>query len=484
MSKASKLVAIALMAVVVASGAGYWLFSPKPTSEIVNYTSAETSLEVNRTTPEQTLTTSTSSPTTTAAETTLWINVTATKPVSYYISLLKSAQTQPYVQLAWELQGLPDATNATAVAKITYLALNATNPEVKEAFELMMKGGTPDLLDYTYTVPRYNTEVQVLYWLACLNEFKADDTLALAIAMVHGLWVTMGDEQVREAVKKDTSDLLTFFRETNELQRQRGYYQLEDYPLEAKVTLAWTGNLTPIDGPVQLTRYREKKPGLGIYQWMMPRSRTLIKMREIVVSVGWDKDVRRTIANLEYYFYFDRGLTQSSHWEYTTGDKEILVDGQQVSNGYIHDMNWMLEHYLETGRGIGQCSVETSWINTLAKSVGISSDHFMNQFRSGDGTFYGHSHVVFFDPLTKSWIAYERQLEADVFTFREVPGSAVNMYVLRPPVRQQGYLKQWDQGRLWNGNSVHLQVVDVNDIVTEFTKGVPTSQMKQWLLYS
>jgi hypothetical protein len=77
---------------------------------------------------------------TSVSETTLWINVTAAKPVSYYVSLLKSTQTQPYLQLAWELQGLPDATNATAVAKITYLTLNATNPEVKEAFELMMKG--------------------------------------------------------------------------------------------------------------------------------------------------------------------------------------------------------------------------------------------------------------------------------------------------------------------------------------------------------
>lgn len=178
---------------------------------------------------------------------------------------------------------------------------------------------------------------------------------------------------------------------------------------------------------------------------------------------------------MEYYFYFDRGLTQSSHWDYTTGDKEILVDGQQVSNGYIHDMNWMVEHYLETGKGIGQCSVETSLINTLAKSVGLSSNHFMNQFKTVDGTYYGHSHVVFFDPATKSWMAYERQLEADVFTFHGVPGVILNTYVFRPPVRQQGYLKQWNEGTLWNGNSVYLRTAHVNDVVREFTEGVPTS---------
>jgi hypothetical protein len=278
MSKASKLVAILLIAVVVAAGAGYWLFSPKPTSEIVNYASAETSLEVSRRTPEQTLTTSTSSPTTTAAETTLWIKVTAAKPVNYYTSLLKSTGAQPYVELGWELQALPDATNATAIAKITYLALNATNPEVEEAFQLMTKGGTPSPSDFTYTVPNYNTELEVLYWLALQNEFKRDDTLALAIAMVHGLWVTMGDSQVKEAVRKDASDLLHFYRETNRLQDELKRPKLEDYPLEAKIALGWTGSFTtgPEGGPFSLAGgnapswpvidFRKQKPSIFHYR--------------------------------------------------------------------------------------------------------------------------------------------------------------------------------------------------------------------------
>jgi len=68
--------------------------------------------------------------------------------------------------LAKELRKLPDLKNATAVAKITYLALNATNPEVKEAFELMIKGGTPSPTDFSYGVPRFNTELWGLYQLA------------------------------------------------------------------------------------------------------------------------------------------------------------------------------------------------------------------------------------------------------------------------------------------------------------------------------
>jgi hypothetical protein len=50
----SKLAAIAPLAVVVVAGAVYWLFYPKPTSEIMNQTSEGTSLEVSRKTSEQT----------------------------------------------------------------------------------------------------------------------------------------------------------------------------------------------------------------------------------------------------------------------------------------------------------------------------------------------------------------------------------------------------------------------------------------------
>lgn len=243
-SKGSKLIALVLVAVVVAAGFGYWVVIPRMPSENVNYTTQQTSLLSPSLRISQSVTSSTVF--TSASETTLWINVTATKPVSYYLGLLESNGTQPYVQLARELRKIPDLTNVTAVAKITYLALNAINPEVKEAFELIIKGGTPSQSDFSYPVPPYNTELEVLYWLALQNEFKRDDTLALAIAMVNGLWVTMGDNPVRESVKKDTSGLLAFLRETNELQEQRGYYRLEAHTLEAKILLAWTGNQAPI----------------------------------------------------------------------------------------------------------------------------------------------------------------------------------------------------------------------------------------------
>jgi hypothetical protein len=245
-----------------------------------------------------------------------WITVSQVRSVNYYVSLLESNGTQPYVQLANELQKLPDYSNATAVAEITLLALNATNPEVKEAFELMMRGGTPDSRDYSYPVPTYNTELEILYWLACQNAFKKDDTLALAVAMSNGIWVSMGTDQVQLQVRKDTSDLLLFYRETNELQEQRGYPQLENYPLEAKVGLGWTGSLsmhwmgdrTQLRYPASLVFWKAVRLPLIVYEKDTVSVETLRKMRDLAISRGWwEKDVNLSIGTMERYFYFTPG---------------------------------------------------------------------------------------------------------------------------------------------------------------------------------
>ena len=376
-SKGSKLVAILLIVVVVAAGVGYWLFYPKP-NQTSNYTSEGTSLEVRRTS-EQTPTTS-SSLTNVAPEITLWLNVTATKPASYYISLLKSSGAQPYVELGWELQALPDATNATAIAKITYLALNATSPEVKEAFELMMKGGKPSPSDFHYLVPNYNTELQVLYWLALQNDFKKDDTLVLSVAMVNGLWVTMGDDQVRHAVHDDTTQLLRYLRETNELQKQRGYHELESFPLEAKIYLVWTGNQAPIY--VFLGSKYDYKPVLlatrldaRTYENNTVSVNTLRQMRSVADERGWiTRDVNSYENTIESYFYFAGGICRASrNWVCPA-----------PNDSYIGNVDLMSDFFLATGKGVGQCYEETQFIDAWCKSWGYQSlaviDHLPQQF--------------------------------------------------------------------------------------------------------
>ena len=486
MSKGSKLTAIVLLAVVVVGGLGYWLLAPRMPSGLVTYTTQETSL---LTSSEQTTHSTSTLSIAVTSKTKLWINVTATKPVSYYLSLLKSTGTQPYVQLAWELQALPDATNATAIAKITYLALNATNPEVEEAFELMIKGGTPDPKDFAYPVQRYNTELQVLYWLACQNEFKTEDTLVLAIAMVNGLWITIGDKSVRQDVGNDTGQLLRFLRETNEIQLKRGNIPLEDYPLEAKICLAYTSSIGTIDGPHSLWKFVEKRASRKDYRWVRYDVDVLRKMRGIAFEKGWfEESVDSTARNVEDYFYFS-GFAE--HWTYSTrtgdipGVTESLIEvyGELMPDHSIYNLQFYLEQYLSKGRGVGDCGDETYFMEAWTKSLGIATNFVLHQIIL-DGKFYGHAHMIYYEPATKTWKAYAEQLAYKMYYNK--PDLPFYVFIFRPPVRQAGYFKLSPIRDTRFGYSGTAYVHPTRQTPAEFRSiyltGCATSQMKQWLL--
>jgi len=485
-SKLSKLFAVALMAVLVVAGFGYWALAPKTPSQLVTSTTQQTS---PLTSSEQTRLTSTLSVALTS-ETAQWVNVSAAQPVSYYLGLLESNGTQPYVQLAKELRKIPDLKNAIAVAKITYLALNATNPEVQEAFELMMKGGTPNPRDFTYAVPKYNTELQVLYWLALQNEFKKDDTLALAISAVNGLWVTIGDGMVRQDVKNDTTQFLRFLRETNEIQLNRGQIPLEDYPLEAKICLAFTSSIGTIDGPHSLWKFVEKRASQKDYRWVRYDVHILEKMREIAFERGWfEGSVDSNVKNIEDYFYFS-GFAE--HWTYSTrtGDipgvteSSIEVYGELVPDHSIYNLRFYLERYLSMDRGLGDCGDETYFMEAWSKSLGIATNFVLHQIIVDD-KFYGHAHMIYYEPRTKSWKAYAGQL--DYGTYYNNPDLPFYIFIFRTPVEQAGYFSLAPIKETRFGNSGTAYVVG-KQTPAEFKRvydtGCPTSQMKQWLLYS
>lgn len=505
--KGSKLIAIALVVVVVGAGFGYWMLAPKMPIQPVTYTTQQTSLTSQSQTAVQSWTTSsTITSSTTLAESVQWINVSAAavQPISYYLNLLESNGTEPYVQLARELHKLPDLKNATAVAKIAYLVLNATNPEVKEAFELMIRGGTPGPRDFTYSVPRYNTELQVLDWLASENEFKKDDTLALAIAMVNGFWVTTGDEQVDKAVANDTSDLLQFFRETNELQRLRGYSELEKYPLEAKLCLAWTGGDPARGGRAHyqlmngswtggdiagglaektlnvhhLITYEHRQMDLHGYRWNTVSVSTLRRMQAKMIEMHWiAQSATITVRNIEEYFFFSGG---ADHWMFTQpNDSMIEFDGEQTINHNMNNPNLVFEHYLTTGKALGVCGDEASVIESLSKSWGISTIRLTRTYGTKGGS--NHDHIVYYDPATRTWKCYEKQLDIG-------RSGTWNVYLFTPPVLQHNYfVYRSDSQQTWErmANVYYtMQGLAGESTADLFLKGVPTAEVKQWLLYS
>jgi hypothetical protein len=422
-------------------------------------------------------------------ESTSWVNVDVTKSVNFYFTLLESSKTEPYPTLAKELKKLPYLFNASAIAKITYLALNATNPEVKEAFELMIRGGTPDQSDFSYPVPKYNTELEVLYWLALQNEFKKDDTLALAIAMTNGFWATTGNEQVREALKHDIIDVIIFYRETNGLQTQRGYFQLEKYPLEAKIMLGWLGPSNNLCSWAthRLQHYVREKVNLHDYLWNVANVSTLRAMRKEMDRMNWiNSDVNIVTANLEQYFWFTGDMLTLPHWHWVYTDQisetdTATIDGEKTNLVGFRNMNWMFSYYLETGKGVGACIDEAPFIRTWLLSWGMSANSVDIENKE-----VGHTYAIYFDPLANSWKAYSGQLNGGAgahasFTLQ------TDLYIFKPPTLQGRYFTIAGRGSTgvpYDVGSDHIiKGTTLESIRDLFSAGVDSPQMRHWVMY-
>jgi hypothetical protein len=424
-----------------------------------------------------------------------WIRITQVKPVDYYLSLLYSNGTSPYGHLYWELRKLPDITNATAVAKITYLALNATNPEVKEAFELMIKGGTPDLRNFSYAVPEYNTELQVLYWLACQNEFKTDDTLALAIAMVNGIWITIGDDQVRDAVKTNATDLLAFFRETDELQGGVKAPQLSRYPLEAMMSLVWTAGQNLNNGPHSLfssNPWFRDRPQTRIdikdYEWNTLSVQGLRKARQIVQNKSWNRnDYASIFLTIEGYFASpseEGGPNWVGGWPGYKTKETTNVHGEKVPINNINNPDFEIEYLIKTGKGIGTCDDQAIMMEALCKSWGIATTTIYRMW-GGPGDV-GHTHAICFDPKRRIWFGSSGQL--GVNKDRTDRSNQVTMYLARPPWNQHHVLEWTPDPFVPSYHMSKLCYVTfrmtAQQVYDSFSTGVSVSAMKQWLLYS
>jgi len=437
-----------------------------------------------------------------SSQTSAWITVGQVKTIDYYLTLLQSNGTEPYVQVATELGKLPDLQNATAVAEITYLALNATNPEVREAFQLIIKGGTPDQNDLVgnwklqYSVPTYNTELEVLYWLACQNEFKKDDTLALAIAIVNGLWVSMGDEQVRAAVQRDTSLMLTFGRETSEWQRSVGLsYNLEQYPLEAKVCWAWTGNDPgrgghyiidrlysgkSVSNPTgkslnlhPLTEYTQRLDLKG-YVWNTVDPNNLARIRQFILDKKYGANEMSQVA-----ITIDQRLNSVLDYK-SPNDSFIVVNGETTVNHNMNNANFEFEYLLSTGKIIGVCDDRATIVDAFLKSIGISSSVMIHVWGFGGAS---HTHIFYYDAGLSSWSAPNFEFELG----SQLTYSMANVYLVRPPLNLKGYLSThsdlvWPS---WSMLSSYYLMGKVSPtaVRNQFQTGIGSGQMKQWLIY-
>jgi len=398
-----------------------------------------------------------------------------------YPDPLTRLENNGYEDLAAQLRALPEitdgitVTDTEALEDIATLALTATDPEVREALGLMVNGGIgSDLVVYG---PSWNTQLQALFWLAQQNEFRPNDNLAQAIAMVNGLWVAMGDNEVDQAVFSEVNTFLEFQRTYNP--------HVEQYPLEALVTLSWMGNYSVSGGRVfPLRNYKDQPISLQVYEWNTVEVDTLLQMRGRAVGRGWiGENSGETIGNIENYFYFDG---HSEHWEYASDSVNhqiIEVDGIMVANHDLNNVHFIWGHYLETDKGIGECGDNAILTEAIAKSLGIPVTEVIRQATDTEKVVDSHMFPLYRGD-DGSWTAYDKELDIG----QGLPYD-YTLYVARPPINHADCLNYWREEPYyirWFGNMYYIpdRTFRIDEIRTLISNGITSQEMKEWLIDS
>ena len=349
---------------------------------------------------------------------------------------------------------------------IVALAVTATSPEIREAFDLMVKGGSRK-------GSFLNAELQVLYQLAKDNEFNRNDTLAQAVAISNGVWLAMGNKDVGRIACEDANSLLQYGRETALWQEEQGLaHNLEEYPLEAKACWAWRGGMTMINGPFRIEDRAEKRFGKEVYEWNTVSPATLRKMKQFVYENLFDMTLGEVFENLEEYFYFEG---YSAHMDYQVHQRQIEIDGKHVMNRHINNIDWQYARFEKEKRIFGVCNDEAPFIEALMKSIGGATTTVNTNWK-GDG----HSYAIYFDPATSCWKKYHKQMgnmscgeDDNSFSF-----------VMRPPVyigfNYRPYRRMFGKD-LVVGYPFYLFFETKKGIRELFVGGLPTTTMKDWM---
>jgi len=401
---------------------------------------------------------------------TVWHPLITTKmiqSVAYYLTLLRSNGTLPYSELASQIEELPNADNATAIAQIAFLALNSSNPNVKQGFEMMLSSGAPASDEFGYQVPTWNAELWNLYNLASNVAFGRNDTIPLAIAIDDGIFAVMGDSSVQSQVRVDDAAMLRLSREIMLWQSQHRMTLLSGLPFEALLYWAWRGSTTTLSdedgGPLPLAIYVNTKMPLSAYLWDTISPETLRDMRADVASL-WPpalSSVNDIARDVETYLYF----TTFRPWDYHYDDgTTINVYGVTVTSGAVVNVNWQYYERFRKGLpGFGYCVAETAFAEAWLKSVGIATA-VIRRYPVSDA-YLGHLHTIYYDPAAQVWKGYYRQVSLGIDNSTDMQW----FQILRLPFDYALDSSHWTQ-------------LNLNQLQAMFVQnGITSDQMQQWM---
>jgi hypothetical protein len=231
------------------------------------------------------------------------------------------------------------------------------------------------------------------------------------------------------------------------------------------------------------------KVTLEVYEWNNVHTDTLRKMRREMTEEQWIfKDPNTVIAMLVDRFWGGFGP-----YVYDLLDKYVERGNYDSdSTDTFDNIDLLYELYAQGGVSRLNCADLTAFVDSWAKSWGIATiavwqiDGRLVQEKQVPN---GHVFVTYFDPYRAIWSSYQEDFAN--FESWSPPRRADDphkFYIFVPPVRISGppwtiefYGKEFEECTSF---FVRNKTTTIPEMQRLFLDGIPTTQMKQWLLYS
>lgn len=400
--------------------------------------------------------------------------------------LFEVLEKNEYGDLAKQLRNLPGFEKEAfkerleALDDIVAVAVDATSPEIRELFNLMLDEGIKK-------GSKVNGNIKALLVLAYENDFKKNDLLALSIAKNHGFYLSIGDKKVEQLVRQDMNALLSYFREINHWHKTIGWVPLEARPLLDLIALTWRGNSTTtkgayaLIGPETKHSYRRgfKKKN---YLWTTVSIEGLREAKRIAEEKNWVSDtINETVWQIKMDTYSGKTLEIPKA-------KRIRVHGELVRPRNMNNADYEIECYRKSGKIIGNCADEMVFVDAVLKSLGVPT-LACGYYWSKENKRMGHTHILYSDDHSL-WKGDPTQLEIgskftkdkiDVYIFSPTYLLKYGLECEKP--RDGSIFKKVYRVGAINQTWVGMLATTFPKKVALFTRGVSSEIMKEFILY-
>nr|WP_321430973.1 hypothetical protein [uncultured Methanolobus sp.] len=399
-----------------------------------------------------------------------------------------------FLSLKNDLENLPEVIDGISpeenIAKERiFILYESEDPEVKQAFGIMEEYGVP-VHTFNYRMPDYNTQLEILFWLAEKRDITTHKRLASAIALDYGAVLSICEDDVKEDLKIYVLAMYDYFIETGEIVS----LDTEKYSLESNIALVWGadsisspyffeaenqypegttyGDINSIYSPIYpdwAVTFCYRQMNLEDFEWYFVETDTLEEMREFLLS---EKFSTENVSGSDFENIADSiDVMLSSSLEYY-GDylsaelNYIPVDGKITPGCGISNPDWQWEYFRNNGHIIGCCRDVACMDTFFLKSINIPCAKVSIHWDS-----FGHQIVVFNDaenssiwriPPHQQYVLDHNINNSEVFLSNYYPVGWLNWHnILLFPPRSYESLRDLEDG--FDISPASLQEAEIDD---------------------